>query len=136
MGLLYGTHLGYPHMGLPIWDPCGTRLHSHMGSPYGTHIGMFAGSFGLIRTCISEPYAFNVTDPFKPVHANGRKDFDDIFKFRSNTACYLLVYLFNTFAAKHLKTNTSVPSLFQGLLNIEGICVQHREYLKNHSTYN
>ena len=29
---------------------------------------------------------------------------------------------FNTFAAKHLKkTNTSVPSMFEGLLNIEGI---------------
>ena len=31
--------MGNPHMGRPIWDPCQTRLHS----PYGPHIGMFAG---------------------------------------------------------------------------------------------
>ena len=51
MGLLYGTHM-WPIWAtriwaLPIWDPCGARVHSpyesHMGSPYGTHIGMFAG---------------------------------------------------------------------------------------------
>ena len=35
-------------------------------------------------------------------------------------------YYISTFAAKHLKTNTSVPNMFQGLLNIEGIWVQHR----------
>ena len=39
---------------------------------------------------------------------------------------YRVQYVLNTFAAKHLKkTNTSVPSMFQGLLNIEGIWVQH-----------
>ena len=55
MGLLYGTHMG------PIWatrilaNPYGTHAKpgctpnmgpiwvAHMGSPYGTHIGMFAG---------------------------------------------------------------------------------------------
>ena len=33
----------------------------------------------------------------------------------------------NTFAAKHLKkTITSVPRMFQGFMNIDGIWVQHR----------
>ena len=48
MGLLYGTYMG------PIWvtriwaNPYGTHAEPgctpHMGSPYGTHIGMFEGS--------------------------------------------------------------------------------------------
>ena len=47
MGLLYGTHMG------PIWatriraNPYGNHAEPgctpHMGSPYGTHIGMFVG---------------------------------------------------------------------------------------------
>ena len=38
-----------------------------------------------------------------------------------------IIIRISTIAAKHLKkTNTSVPSMFQGLLNIEGIWVQHR----------
>ena len=40
---------------------------------------------------------------------------------------WLLYMYFNTFAATHLKkTNTSMPSMFQGLMNIGSIWVQHR----------
>ena len=55
----------------------------------------------------------------------------DIKKLVSDARC-----TFNTFAAKHLKkNNTSVQSMFQGLLNIEGIIGFNREYLQNDSTY-
>ena len=47
MGLVYGTHMG-PIWATHIWaNPCGTHAEPgctpHMGSPYGTHIGMLAG---------------------------------------------------------------------------------------------
>ena len=47
MGLLYGTHTG-PIWATRIWaNPYGTHAEPgctpHIGSPYGTHIGMFAG---------------------------------------------------------------------------------------------
>lgn len=56
-------------MGLPIWDPRGTQLHSPYGShvynPYGTHVGahmgpiwvpyrMLAGRVIIIRILYSE----------------------------------------------------------------------------------
>ena len=46
------------------------------------------------------------------------------------------VIFINTFTAKYLKK--PIPqchAFFQGLLNIEGLWVQHTEYLQNHSTY-
>ena len=49
MGLLYETHMG-PIWATCIWaNPYGTHAEPgctpHMGSQYGTHIGMFAGKF-------------------------------------------------------------------------------------------
>ena len=55
MGLLYGTHMG-PIWATHIWaNPYGTHAETgctpHMGSPYGTHIGMFAGKKKKKRMC-------------------------------------------------------------------------------------
>ena len=53
IGLLYGPHMG-PIWATRIWaNPYGTHVEPHctphIGRPYGTHIGMFAGflSFNL-----------------------------------------------------------------------------------------
>ena len=44
----------------------------------------------------------------------------------SNQVRFSLIFPFTLSLPSTSKTNTSVPSMFQGLLNIEGLLVQHR----------